>query len=99
MRLVVACLRRFGTLRKNTSWNFGACIWWILLNFVDFIEKWTSFTEKCVKFTKLYSKSSFLKLATGASGATGARGIRGSGVSKCCSDLPSTRAGGQDDGS
>ena len=30
------CLRRFGTLRKNTSWNFGACILWILLIFVDF---------------------------------------------------------------
>ena len=35
VRLVVACLRRFGTLRKNTSWIFGACILWILSIFVD----------------------------------------------------------------
>ena len=30
------CLRRFGTLRKNTTWNLGACILWILSMFVDF---------------------------------------------------------------
>ena len=46
--------------------------------------------------TKLSTKHSFLELA---SGAPGARGIPGSGVTKCCSDLPSTHAGGQDDGS
>ena len=57
----------------------------------NFIENWTSFTEKCVKFTKLSSKTSFLEFATGASSASD---IRGSGVKKCCSDLPSTRAGG-----
>ena len=62
----------------------------------NFIENWTSFTEKCVKFTKLYSKHSFWEFAPGATGAPGASG---SGVMKCCSDLPSTRAGGQDDGS
>ena len=31
--------------------------------------------------------------------APGSARSPGSGVSKCCSDLPSTRAGGQDDGS
>ena len=31
-----SCLRRFGDLRKNTPWNFGACILWILSIFVDF---------------------------------------------------------------
>ena len=41
VRLVVACLRRFGDLRKNTPWNFGACILWILSIFVDFgVPKW-----------------------------------------------------------
>ena len=30
------CLRRFGDLRKNTPWIFGACILWILSTFVDF---------------------------------------------------------------
>ena len=31
-----SCLRRFGDIRKNTPWNFGACILWILSMFVDF---------------------------------------------------------------
>ena len=87
------CLRRFGDLRKNTPLDF----WSMYL--VDFVEKWTSFTEKCVKFTKLYSKNIFLEFASGARRARQARRAPGSGVSKCCSDLPSTRAGGQDDGS
>jgi len=29
-------LRRFGDLRKNTPWNVGACILWILYFVVDF---------------------------------------------------------------
>ena len=53
----------------------------------NFIENWTSFTEKCVKFTKLSSKIGFCVFA---------RGSRRSGGMKCCSDPPSTRAGGQD---
>ena len=28
-RGLCACLRRFGDLRKNTPWIFGACILWI----------------------------------------------------------------------
>ncbi len=85
VRLVVAACGASATSEKTRPWIFGACILWILSFFVDFIEIWTSFTEKCVKFTKLYSKMSFLELARGARGATGASG---SGVSKCCSDPP-----------
>ena len=77
--------------QKTRPWNFGACLLWILSIFVDFIGNWTSFTEKCVKFTKLYSKTSFLVFARWS------RRSRRSGVMKCCSDPPSTRAGGQDD--
>ena len=29
VRLCGGCLRRFGDLRKNTPWIFGACILWI----------------------------------------------------------------------
>ena len=36
VRLCPSCLRRFGDLRKNTPWNCGACILWILSTFVDF---------------------------------------------------------------
>ncbi len=36
VRLCPSCLRRFGDLRKNTPWNFGACILWMLSIFVDF---------------------------------------------------------------
>ena len=92
-RLCRSCLRRFGSLRKNTPLDF-----WIIYggHIGNFIEKWTSFTEKCVKFMKPSTKNCFWELASGASRA---RGAPGSGVSKCCSDPPSTRAGGQDDGS
>ena len=54
----------------------------------NFIENWTSFTEKCIKFIKQLTKTRFLEFASGATGATGAR-----------QTLPSTHAGGQDDGS
>ena len=36
VRLCGGCLRRFGDLRKNTPWIFGACILWILLFVNDF---------------------------------------------------------------
>jgi len=51
------------------------------------------YREMC-QIHETVSKISFLEFASG-----GIRGIPGSGVKKCCSDLPSTRAGGQDDGS
>jgi len=57
----------------------------------NFIEIWMSFTEKCVKFTKPYSKITFCVFARRS------RRSHGSGVMKCCSDPPFTRAGGQDD--
>ena len=60
----------------------------------NFIENWTSFTEKCVKFTKLSSKYGFCVFARFARLS---HGSRRSGGMKCCSDPPSTRAGGQDD--
>ena len=36
------------------------------MDFIDVIEMWTSFTENCVKFTKLFSKNSFWEFASGA---------------------------------
>ena len=82
------------TSEKTRPWIFGACILWILSIFVDFIENGTSFTEKCVKFTKLCSKISFCVFARGSRWS---RWSHRSGGMKCCWDPPSTRAGGQDD--
>ena len=35
-RLCRSCLRRFGSLKKNTPWSFGVCILWILQCVNDF---------------------------------------------------------------
>ena len=52
------------------------------------IENWTSFTEKCVKFTKLYSKNSFSVFARLSPLSPLSRLSHGSGVMKCCWDPP-----------
>ena len=62
VRLVVAACGASATSEKTRPWIFGACILWILSIFVDFIEKWTSFTEKCVKFTKLVFKKQLFRI-------------------------------------
>ena len=61
---VVAACGASATSEKTRPWIFGACILWILSIFVGFIENGTSFTEKCVKFTKPYSKISFGEFAS-----------------------------------
>ena len=79
LRLCRSCLLRFGSLRKNTPLD---CMTIFGCNIGNFIENWTSFTEKCVKCMKPSTKNSFGEFASGATRAPG------SGVSKCCSDPP-----------
>jgi len=67
-----------------------------LVHIGNFIENWTSVTEKCVKFMKQSTKTSFLEFASGASGARGAHGIpEVVSASAAQTSLPH----GQDDGS
>ena len=84
---------------KNTPLEF----WSMYLGiFVDFIKKMASFTEKCVKFTKLFSKLAFLYLLPESAEPTEpAEPAESPEVvsASAAQTLPSTHcAGGQDDG-